>query len=278
MAQGRQVQDWIVAGVLLAALLPGLGLLSEVWSTHDYYSHGYLVPLFSLWLAWARRRRLPAAAGSHLAGLVGLVGALVVYSAGLLLEDPTLAGLGLVGAVVGAVVHRWGTAGARRLAFPLAFLLFMVPVPPTWLTPIIVGLQFIVSATAVTLVDLGGIEVFRQGNVIELATGESLFVAEACSGITSIVTLLPLGCVLAYFTERGLWKRALIVAAVIPIAMLGNLIRVVATIVAADAWGVDRATTGSLHDSAGVLTFVLACVLLIGFGSLLRNDPSDAPA
>jgi exosortase len=270
-------RDWILGGALLAVLAPGFAVLAEVWSTLDYYSHGFLVPLVSLWIAHTRRKRLPEPA-AHTGGFVLLLAALGSYAVGLLLQDATLVGLGAVGAIAGLVGFRLGGEGVRMLAFPLGFLLFMVPIPPTLLNPVIVGLQFAVSAAAVWLLDVGGTEVLRQGNVIELGGGESLFVAEACSGITSIVTLLPLGCMLAYFTEKGLFRRLCIVAAVIPIAMLGNLVRVVATVAAADAWGVERATSGSLHESAGVLTFVLACVLLVGFGSVIRGGRRDAPA
>jgi exosortase len=270
-------RDWIWGAALLAVLAPAFVTLAGIWGSVDYYSHGFMVPLVSLWLAYARRKRLPAP-GAHTQGVVALVAALALYGLGLLLQDPTTLGLGVVGAISGLVAFRFGLAGVRRLAFPLAFLLFMVPIPPALLNPVIVGLQFVVSAFAVGLLELAGLEVVRQGNVISLADGGSLFVAEACSGITSIVTLLPLGCMLAYFTESETWKRLVIVAAVIPIAMLGNLARVIATVAAADAWGVERATTGSLHDSAGVLTFVLACLLLIGFGSLIRGGRRDAPA
>ena len=104
--------------------------------------------------------------------------------------------------------------------------------------------------------------------VVQLAAGP-LFVAEACSGITSIVTLLPLGAVLAYFSERRALARAALIAAVVPIAMLGNLIRVLATVAAADAVGIERATSSWLHESAGLLTFALECVLLVALGSLV---------
>ena len=82
--------------------------------------------------------------------------------------------------------------------------------------------------------------------------------------------MAPLGVILAYFTEKTLLRRGLLVASVIPLAMIGNLVRVLGTVAAADAFGVARATSGPIHDSAGVLTFVLACLLLIGFGGLLR--------
>ena len=95
-------------------------------------------------------------------------------------------------------------------------------------------------------------------------------VAEACSGITSVITLLPLGVFLAYFTERTLTRRLVLVAAVFPLAMFGNLLRVVGTILAARWWGVETATTGGLHYSAVILTFVVGCLALIATGWVMR--------
>jgi exosortase len=106
--------------------------------------------------------------------------------------------------------------------------------------------------------------------VLQLASGESLFVAEACSGITSIVTLLPLAVFLAYFTERSLGRRLVLVAAVFPLAMFGNLLRVIGTVIASGYVGVERATGGLVHDSAGLLTYVIGCLALLGVGALMR--------
>ena len=147
----------------------------------------------------------------------------------------------------------------------------MVPLPPSWLTPVIVKLQLMVSAAAVELLGWFGSAVARSGNVIQLPAGDTLFVAEACSGITSLVTLTPLAIVLAYFTENTLARRLTIVFAVVPAAMLGNLLRVIATVLAAERYGAEAATGNWLHESAGLITFVLACLALIGLGALMRR-------
>jgi len=259
---------WI--GVLAVVFTPALLALARVWLAHDYYSHGFLVPLVAFWLFRARRGQLPAA-GHHPLGLAVVTAMTLLYALGFLRVDPTLQGLALVGAVAGVVVERWGTAGLSTLGFPVAFLLFMVPVPPSLLTPVITWLQLTVSAWAVEVLHAWGFSVLREGNVVLLPGDERLFVSEACSGITSIVTLLPLGVVLAAFTQPTPRRRLLLVAAVIPIAMLGNLIRVIGTVAGADAFGVAAVTSGTVHDAAGLFTFVLSCLLLIGLGALLRQ-------
>jgi exosortase len=102
----------------------------------------------------------------------------------------------------------------------------------------------------------------REGNVIVVPEG-SLFVAEACSGITSIVTLLPVAALLVFLTPGRRRHALVLLAAVVPVAMFWNLARVVATVVATRSFGVVRATTGSLHEAAGMLTFVLGCLTLL---------------
>jgi exosortase len=261
------MRQWILVGGLAVVFIPALLALAEVWSSLDYYSHGFLVPIVSLWIGWGRAGKL-GAPGAHAPGLLIVGLALALYAGGLGLGSATATGLAAVAAATGGVWHFWGVTGVKRLAFPLGLLLFVVPIPPAVLTPIVLQLQFFVSRMAVDFLQLSGFSVLREGNVVELPGGP-LFVAEACSGITSIVTLLPLGAVLAYFTERRPARRLGLVLAVVPIAMLGNLIRVIATVLAAHAVGIERATGSWLHESAGLITFSLECGLLIGLGTLV---------
>lgn len=257
--------------LLVVVFAPALVPMARVWSSVDYASHGYLVPLVALWAATSKRKVLPALPRSRdLRGLVAVAVALGLHGMGVVASLPGLEGLSVVLAASGAVLYLRGPAWLGALAFPLAYLLFMVPLPEAWLAPVIVRLQLFVSSVGVELLQLAGVAVFRDGNVIELPGGGSLFVAEACSGITSVVTLLPLGVFLAYFTERTWARRGILVAAVIPLALLGNLIRVIATVLVARDYGAEAATRGALHESAGVLTYVLGCLALLGVGWVMR--------
>jgi exosortase len=206
--------------------------------------------------------------------VIGL--ALALYAAGLVAGAAGLQGLGLIVAVAGGALYLLGPEGLRAVAFPIAFLVFMLPLPSAWLTPVIVDLQLLVSSAAVAFLHSFGATVAREGNVILLAGGDSLFVEEACSGITSIVTLTPLAVMLAYFTQRTAWRRLALVAAVVPAAMVANLLRVVFTVISAQHLGAERATSNALHESAGLLTFALACLALIGLGALLRGPRAPA--
>jgi exosortase len=181
-----------------------------------------------------------------------------------------LQGLSVVVATAGALLYLRGVAWLRALRFSLLFLLFMIPLPAPWLAPTITQLQLMVSATAAEVLQGAGFSIYRDGNVMVLPGGQELFVAEACSGITSIVTLLPLAVFLGRFTERSVARRLILVAAVVPIAMLGNLIRVMGTVIASARWGTEIVLESSAHDYAGLLVYVGGCLALIGLGALMR--------
>jgi exosortase len=265
-------REWIAAAGLSVVFLPGLFALAQVWFRVDYLSHGFLVPIVAWWAALRERPRWHAlpAAGEPL-GAAALSLGLLVYFAGLAATEKALIGLGICVCVWGFVWLFRGAAWLRALAFPLAYLVFMVPPPPAWLTPTIVKLQLFVSWLAVEVSNATGLALAREGNVLLLPSGETLFVAEACSGVTSLVTLMPIGFLLAYFSLRRWWTWVALCIAVVPLAMLGNLARVMATVYAAEAWGSQAATEGWLHESAGLITYGVACTLLLAVGALLRR-------
>ena len=101
-----------------------------------------------------------------------------------------------------------------------------------------------------------------DGNQI-VVPGHTLFVSDACSGLTSIVTLLPVACILAYFVARGVWRRAVVVASVVPLTMAANVIRVVATVKLVSVIGIEAAQ-GVLHESFGIATYAFGTVALVG--------------
>jgi exosortase len=265
-----RASEWLLAGAVLVVFLPALIALVGVWTSVDYYSHGFLVPLVAYWAASRSRDRFSILKNRDRRAVVAAIAVVLLYATGLASGSVSLQGLALVAAVANFAFYLGGSQGLWVLGFPLAFLVFMVPLPPDWLTPLIVNLQLLVSYTAVDLLGWFGSAVARSGNVIRLPAGDSLFVAEACSGITSLVTLTPLAIVLAYFTEHTLARRLTIIFAVVPAAMLGNLLRVIVTVRAAERHGAEAATGNWLHELGGLIAFALACLALIGLGALMR--------
>jgi exosortase len=275
-AQRLAPREWVLLALLGAAFAPALISLAGVWSSVDYQSHGFLVPVVSLWVALRERyawRRLAIRPDGR--GLALLAAAVFVYLAGIAIGSVSLQGVAFVAALAGAVLYTRGPAWLRQLGFPIAFLLFMVPVPSTWIAPFIVRLQFFVSDASVRILHALGVAITREGNVLVLPDGASLFVAEACSGVTSVITLAPLAVLLAYLTLRRPAARIALVFAVVPLAMAGNLARVLATVGAAQRFGSEVATQGPPHELLGLLTYAVAVGLLLALGAVLRS--SDAP-
>ncbi len=272
MGIGMRVQDWAIVGLLALVLLPGMAILVEVWTGSPFYSHGIFIPFVAFWAASSKRRVLPLLeSGWDLKGAWLLSAALLSYLLGWLGGDATWVGVSMVAAVAGGVWLVRGQLWLKTLMFPIAYLLFMVPIPESWLMTLTGPLQLWVSEVGTALLRAMGDSVLRRGNIIELPGGAELFVAEACSGITSLLTLLPLGTILAYFTERQTGRRLLMILSVIPVALLGNLARVLLTVVLAQRVGVAAATESALHDWVGVGTYVSACGVMLGIGALFRR-------
>jgi exosortase len=265
-------REWGLLALLAVAFVPALLALADVWRGVDYQSHGFLVPLVSLWVALRERYAWPRLASrpDRRGGLV-LAASFAAYAVGIGIGSTPLQGLALVAAVAGAVLWSRGTAWLRQLAFPIGFLIFMVPVPGAWIGPLILRLQLFVTDASLAVCRGLGVPLTREGNVLTLPSGEQLFVAEACSGVTSVITLAPLGVLLAYLTLRRPGARALLVAAVVPLAMFGNLARVVATVFASLRFGAASATSGPPHELLGLLTHAVAVALMLALGQALRS-------
>jgi exosortase len=255
----------------LGAIAPALRVLSYIWSNTDFMGYGYLIPASALALSWLRRHEISGAlrsAAPPANGAAWVLGAALVESVGLLSDVGSLAGIGiplLLGATAYAV---GGTRLARVLALPVGFLVFMIPPPGFLVDPMLETLKTWVTWTAVAILQHAGFLVASEGNRIFLP-GHELFVANACAGLNSIVTLLPLGVVVATFLLRGAGRRALLLASVVPLAMIGNIARVVVTALLVTRFGIEYAE-GNLHETFGVATFALGAAALLGVARLLR--------
>jgi len=264
----------MTAVVLAAAVLwvyrATLSSLVHQWGSDDNYSHGFFVVPLALYFAWERRgaiRRAPMRPG--VGGAFLLVFSLVVWMAGLLGAELFLTRVSLVGIIAGLVWFVWGRAHLRLLAFPIAFLLLMIPLPAIIFNQIAFPLQLVASRVGETAIAAAGIPVLREGNVLQLPS-RTLEVAEACSGIRSLVSLVMLAIVLGYFTERRTTGRVLIACAAVPIAIIANAIRVAGTGIASE-WISPAASEGFFHAFSGWLMFVVAFVALLGVQRAIRG-------
>lgn len=232
------------------------------WSSDENNSHGFFIVPIALYFAWERRQVLARVAPSpSVFGLLVVLGSLATLVAGTLGAELFLTRISMIGMAVGVTLFLFGWAHLRALAFPIAFLLLMIPLPLLVFNQIAFPLQLLASRFGEWTLQLLGIPVLREGNIINLANTR-LEVAEACSGIRSLISLLALGIVLGYFTDSRWTVRSLIALATIPVAIAANGIRVAGTGVAAHFVGAEAAT-GFLHTFSGWILFILASILLI---------------
>jgi exosortase len=245
---------WLYAGTLTS--------LVRQWASDDNYSHGFFVLPLALFFAWERRAALRAAVATpSLLGLIVIGGSLLMFIAGVFGAELFLTRVSLVGVLAGTVLFVWGREHFRILLFPIAFLLLMIPLPAIVFNQIAFPLQLVASNLGETVIAAAGVPVLREGNVLQLPA-RTLEVAEACSGIRSLVSLTMLGIVLGYFTERRLPERVVLAVAALPIAIVANAARVAGTGLASE-WISPAAADGFFHTFSGWLLFVIAFASLL---------------
>ena len=200
----------LLAVTFLTLYRPVILKLVHDWATDGNYSHGFLVVPLAAYFAWARSKqlsRLPVR--PHWTGALLVVSSMAVLLAGQLGAELFLMRISILGTLVGTIVFLLGWRHVLALAFPLAFLLLMIPIPAIVFNQIAFPLQLLASSFGETVLSACHIPVLREGNVIILAN-TTLEVAEACSGIRSLVSLLTLAIVYGYFVDqRGLVRAAL---------------------------------------------------------------------
>jgi exosortase len=247
------------------------------WIRDENYSHGFLIIPLALYFAWERRTRLAALslAPSNV-GLIIVFGSLGVLLAGVLGAELFLTRVSLIGLTAGSIVFLLGWQALRVLAFPVALLLLMIPIPALIFNQIAFPLQLLASQVGESALRTLGVPVLREGNVIVLAN-TSLEVAEACSGIRSLISLLTLGIVYGYFSDPRGGVRTMIALSTIPIAIASNGLRVAGTGIAAHFIG-PEAAEGFFHTFSGWLMFVVAFLMLFAVVRLIiRLSPPRVP-
>lgn len=262
---------WSLKGTLaFGSMIASFGLLYagvfrdlvRDWSTDDNYSHGFLIIPIAAYLVWERRKALvDTPKAPHLLGLAAVGLGLALLVAGTLGAELFLTRISLLWVLAGGIVFVLGWRHLSILLFPLLFLALMIPIPAIIFNQIAFPLQLFASRVGATGLGALDIPVLREGNVIVLATIQ-LEVAEACSGIRSLISLLTLGIVLGYFMDSRSWVRATLALATVPIAVLSNGLRVAGTGVAAHYYG-NAAAEGFFHTFSGWIVFVVALAMLL---------------
>ncbi|VFQ44331.1 exosortase A [Desulfoluna butyratoxydans] len=234
-----------------------LGTLTELttdWSTNPNFSHGYLVPLISGFLVWRDKERLRALPVTPWnLGLAVLGGGLLLFWVGTIGAELFVMRCSMLITLAGVILFCLGRQWARALAVPLCYLMFMIPLPTIIWNKIAFPLQLMAASGAAQALSLLGVPVFREGNVLQLAT-TTLEVVDACSGLRSLMSLLALGAAFAFLSSLSPWKKWVLFLSSVPIAVLVNVVRLTTTGLLA-VYVSPETAKGTMHDLSGLVAF-----------------------
>ncbi len=263
---GSRLQRTIPLVVILATvayLYHGvLYKLIRDWWNDPNFSHGFFVPVFSLFVLWQGRDQLAKkAVRPSWWGCLVIAVALCMLIVGTLGAELFLTRSSFVIMIAGLVIHFLGWGMFRAVLFPWAVLFLMIPIPAIVFNQVTFPLQLMASKLATGLLSLVGVPVLREGNVIQLPV-MSLEVAEACSGIRSLVSLATLAVIYGYFIETRPWRRFWMAVSAVPIAVAANALRVMGTGLVAQYWDPSKAE-GFFHEFSGWVIFILSLGMLL---------------
>lgn len=270
---------WAVLVALLVVLVyrGTFATLWRTWGGNPNYSHGYLIPPVALYLLWRERRRFAEARGQGSAvGLVliavALLGHIVSIRAGVFMTQ----GYSFVLLLFGLTLFFAGRDATKTVWFPLGYVVFMLPMPPFLMNVIAFRLKVFAARAGSGIAAKLGVPLVRSGMTIHIPAG-SLRIADPCSGLRSLIALVALGALFAWLTRCRTWKRVVLFASAIPLAVLANVARISILCVVANIWGIDAAV-GFFHDFSGLLLFIIAFAGLVVVRKLLRCERGEEVA
>jgi exosortase len=282
--------DWILrAGLILSAavlvwfyaFVPGFGpgrsmsalsWLISSWNGETDYEHGFLFPFIIVGMLAMRWKQLRGATtrGEWLGVAVLVLGAMTFVAAQRTLQ-PRVAVGGLPITLLGCAWFLWGRRVTLLLAFPLCFLWLAIPLPS--FQQATVHLQLLATSLAHHGASLLGVENYTQGTLVLPVKGawKPLDIASGCSGIRSLMALIMVSSAWAYFAPMSLWKKAILFASAVPLAILGNALRVISIFVIAE-YGNAEWAVNTWHDWSGLLLFYpFSLLLMLGLHTLLEG-------
>ena len=238
--------------------------------TDSYYSHGFLIPPISLYIAWTMRRELAQATQrSDPAGYALLALGAFLLLMGDFLGFMVFQHLSLLPMLIGLSLLLLGRQHTAILWFPLVFLLMMIPLPSSLTQSIALNLKLFAAESAVLIAKAMTLPMVREGSFIYFKD-DFLLVGEVCGGLRSLIALFSIGMLMAYYSKSRPWARCLIIALSGPIAIAANVFRILLLCVVGYFWGSEVAT-GRFHDFSGLLIFAFAFVLFFALEAALRR-------
>ena len=251
--------------ILLFIYWPTFRWLVSSWLSSDYYSHGFLVPMVSGFFVWTKREHLQRREPSIIGVPLFLLGALL-YALSFLWEIRVLGALSLLIVITALVFSVFGVRTARMMLFPLVFLVFMIPAP--FVPDIAYRLQEISVLSSSWLLGVLGLPITSSGPEIYLKNA-TFTIGLPCSGINTLIALLALTAIYGYILTGSVFKRVILFILAFPIAIVANILRITTVIMVAYYFNI-QAATGWYHDISSPLFFILAVLVLILIGRIMK--------
>jgi len=258
----------IIAFAVLFAYLPSFLWMWDRWFAKDsYYSHGVLVPFVCAYLIWLKRKKLasiprqpsPCGMGVIISGIFVFVVSSVfrVYFSSL---------FSLLLVIAGIILCLYGSKILRAVLFPLLFLFFMMPLPLVAVVFISFKMKLFAAQLAQVVLQNMGFVAVREGSIIRMPHA-SVIVEDLCSGLRSLISLIALASIFAYWMKGPAVKKVFIALCAVPIAIFTNVCRIVFLSFVSEVWGPQHAA-GFIHELSGFLVFALAFVMLYLIGEI----------
>lgn len=277
LAETLKRYKYQLAGVIVIVLCDYGTILQQMalqWYRDENYSHGFLVPLIVGYFIYVRRKTLKNTIVSPWnPGLMVVVFGLLQLTLGVLATEYFTMRSSLIVLLAGLVLYLFGKDVFKKSLLPLGYLLMMVPLPYIVYNAAAFPLKLFITKVSVAFLQMFGIVVLREGNII-MFPSVTLEVADACSGMRSMMSLLALGIAYAFILNISPLRRFILILSAIPVAIITNAARVIVTGFLAHFWG-GQVAEGFFHEFAGMMVFFLAMAILAGIGSLFREDESE---
>lgn len=270
MKKKNIIQLSVLTLLTLVAYIPTFVWMYQRWSTTDtYYSHGILVPFISIFIIWLKREQLfKAEAEPNKLGWALFIIGILTHAFCVLARINSASGFTLLLVIVGLVLIFLGSKILKMLSFPISFIAFMIPLPEVVIANLSFRLKLFAAQISTFLMNNMGVAAIREGSVIKTKHAY-LVVEDPCSGIRSLIALIALGALMAYFSNLSKPKKLIVFLSAIPIAVFSNVIRITALGMVSEIYG-SKYATGLFHDTMGVLVFVFAFLGLSLIAKLLE--------
>ena len=255
----------------LIGYLPTIRWMVDRWMAHEsYYSHGFLIPLVSLFIIWQRKAEIMKAVikGEGLGLWIAAVG-IVTHMISIVLRVYFVSGFSLVFVLYGLVLFCFGRQVTRQLIFPIFFLLAMIPLPLVIIGNLTVQMKLLAGQVAAFLLNRIGFPSMLDGSILRMPQSFTV-IGAPCSGLRSLISLITLGLLFAYALKISLIKKAVLLLSSVPIAIGTNVIRIMLLAIVNDLYG-EKVAMGFFHDFSGFLVFAMAFMALLWVSELLKG-------